>query len=100
MATKVLKQVAAKATLNWTSSLERLVAMFADPEQTYLYACTVDNSGVPHVRKLTIARDVAHARAQLKQGKALIGQYVKFSVRKGWSGDVWFNDVVSKIQPE
>lgn len=103
MATKALSKTIAnisnKITLKWTTEQERLVACFADPEQTYLYMVTVDMSGVPKVRKLTIARDINHARAQMKKGKSLIDKMVKFSVRQGWSGDVWFNDIESFIKP-
>jgi hypothetical protein len=88
---RILPKVA--MTESWTSHLQRLICVFSDPENSYLYMVAVDKGGMPTVRKLTISRDPLHAREQYKRGKALVGQYVKFSVRRGWDGETWFNEV-------
>ena len=81
------------STDKWTEHLQRLICVFADPENTYLYMVAVDKNGSPTARKLTISRDPGHAREQYKKGRALVGQYVRFSTRQGYSSDVWFNEV-------
>lgn len=95
MSAKVIKQIVANksSNLNWTNHLQHLIGVFNDPDNNYLYTICVDKNGMPTVRKLTISRDITHARAQYKIAKSLVGQYVQFSVRKGWSADVWFNDI-------
>ena len=101
MATRVIKQIVASkiSNLTWTSHLQHLIGVFNDPDNNYIYTICVDKNGTPTVRKLTISRDVNHARAQYKAAKALVGQYVKFSVRRGWSADVWFNEIASIATP-
>lgn len=94
--TKIItKRILSKivSTDKWTDHLQRLICVFADPENAYLYMVAVDKNGTPTVRKLTISRDPGHARQQYKKGLSLIGQYVRFSTRQGWSSDVWFNEV-------
>ena len=99
MATMTTKRLTNKviskiiSTDKWSTHLQRLISVFVDPENTYLYTVAVDKNGVPTVRKLTIARDPQHAREQYKAAQKLIGQYVIFSVRQGWNGDVWFNEI-------
>ena len=70
----------------WSTHLQRLINVFVDPENSYLYTVAVDKNGIPTVRKLTISRDPQHAREQLKAARTLMGQYVTFSVRQGWDG--------------
>ena len=90
--TKTLDQIAPIYN-NWTNNLQRLISVFADPENSYVYAVSVDGNGVPTIRKLAIARDPGHAREQYKLCKGLIGRYVSFSARKGWASDLWFNEI-------
>lgn len=94
MATKVIKQVVTNKTqLTWTTIPQKLIATFSDQDQQYLYMVCLGQDGLPTVRKLTIIRDINHAREQMKKAKRMIDQQVRFSVRKGWDGNVWFNDI-------
>ena len=102
MTTKTLTQRVIRnivSTDKWSTHLQRLICAFVDPENTYLYTVAVDKNGSPTVRKLTISRDPQHAREQYKAAKGLIGQYVSFSVRRGWDGETWFNEVKSAVEP-
>jgi hypothetical protein len=78
---------------NWTNDLQRLISVFADPENNYVYTVAVNANGVPTVRKLAIQRDPGHAREQYKLAKGLVGRHVSFSARKGWASDLWFNEI-------
>lgn len=102
MTTKALTQKALSKLISkdkWSTHIQRLISVFVDPENTYLYTVATDKNGVPTVRKLTIARDPGHARQVYRSAQKLIGQYVSFSVRPGWDGNLWFNEVVSATNP-
>jgi len=77
-------------TTAWTASASTLVAVFVDKDNRYWYA--VDDKQV--IRKMSITRDVEHARREYKNARYLVGKQVHFGVTQGWDGDVWFNEVV------
>jgi hypothetical protein len=77
-------------TASFTMESSTLMAVYTDSSNRYLYA--VDSNDI--VRKLSITRDVEHARKQYKVARSLIGKQVKFGVTSGWSSDSWFNEIV------
>lgn len=76
-------------TTAYTAHPSVLMAVFVDKENKYWYA--VDDQQV--IRKMSITRDVEHARKQYKHSRDLIGKQVHFGVTQGWDGNVWFNEV-------
>jgi len=77
-------------TTAYTAHPSVLMAVFVDKENRYWYA--VDDQQV--IRKMSITRDVDHARKEYKTARALVGKKVHFGVTQGWDGNVWFNEVV------
>jgi hypothetical protein len=77
-------------TASFTMESSTLMAVYTDSSNRYLYA--VDSNDI--VRKLSITRDVEHARKQYKVARSLIGKQVKFGVTSGWSSANWFNEIV------
>jgi hypothetical protein len=77
-------------TNSFTVEASTLTAVFVDADNKYWYA--VDSKNV--IRKMSITRDVDHARREYKIAKMLVGKKVHFGVTKGWDGNVWFNEVV------
>jgi len=77
-------------TASFTMESSVLMAVYTDSSNRYLYA--VDSNDI--VRKLSITRDVEHARKQYKVARSLIGKQVKFGVTSGWSSSNWFNEIV------
>jgi 3-methyladenine DNA glycosylase Mpg len=75
---------------SFTMETSMLMVVYTDPANRYVYA--VDDKEV--VRKLSITRDVEHARKQYKIARSLIGKQVRFGVTAGWSSDTWFNEIV------
>ena len=78
------------ATASFTMEASTLMAVYTDSSNRYVYA--VDDKEV--VRKLSINRDVDHARKQYKLARGLVGKQVRFGVTAGWSSDTWFNEIV------
>ncbi len=78
------------ATASMTMESSTLMAVYTDSSNRYVYA--VDSNDV--VRKLSITRDVEHARKQYKIARGLIGKQVRFGVTAGWSSSNWFNEIV------
>jgi hypothetical protein len=77
-------------TVMFTMETSMLMVVYTDPANRYVYA--VDDKEV--VRKLSINRDVEHARKQYKLARGLVGKQVRFGVTAGWSSDTWFNEIV------
>ena len=77
-------------TASFTMESSVLMAVYTDSSNRYLYA--VDSNDI--VRKLSITRDVEHARKQYKIARGLVGKQVRFGVTAGWSSDTWFNEIV------
>jgi len=77
-------------TASFTTEVSTLMAIYTDSSNRYLYA--VDSNDI--VRKLSITRDVEHARKQYKIARGLIGKQVRFGVTSGWSSANWFNEIV------
>ena len=80
-------------THEWTKQPETLIATYVDAENKFWYTISEDASHEKHIRKMSITRDPAHARAINIKAKGLIGKKVYFGVTAGWSPDVWFNDI-------
>jgi len=78
-------------TTAYTSSPSILMAVFVDKENKYWYA--VDDQQT--IRKMSITRDVEHARKQYKIAREMVGKSVHFGVTQGWDGNVWFNEVIA-----
>jgi hypothetical protein len=78
-------------TASFTVEPSTLLAVYTDSSNRYVYA--VDDKDI--VRKLSVTRDVEHARKQFKIAKGLIGQKVRFGVTSGWSSSNWFNEIVA-----
>jgi len=74
----------------YTATPSILMAVFVDKENKYWYA--VDDQQT--IRKMSITRDVEHARREYKIARNLVGKKVYFGVTQGWDGNVWFNEVV------
>lgn len=77
-------------TASFTTDTSTLLAVYTDSSNRYVY--TVDSNDV--VRKLSISRDVEHARKQYKIARSLVGKEVRFGVTSGWSSSNWFNEIV------
>lgn len=77
-------------TASMTMESSTLMAVYTDSSNRYVYA--VDDKDV--VRKLSITRDVEHARKQYKIARSLVGKQVRFGVTAGWSSSNWFNEIV------
>jgi|APGre2960657373_1045057.scaffolds.fasta_scaffold11622_4 hypothetical protein len=77
-------------TTSYTSTASTLVAVFVDKENRYWYA--IDDQQI--IRKMSITRDVEHARREYKIARNLVGKKVHFGVTQGWDSNVWFNEVV------
>jgi len=75
---------------SFTMETSMLMVVYTDPANRYVYA--VDDKEV--VRKLSISRDVEHARKQYKIARSLVGKQVRFGVTAGWSSDTWFNEII------
>jgi hypothetical protein len=75
---------------SFTMDTSMLMVVYTDPANRYVYA--VDDKEV--VRKLSISRDVEHARKQYKIARGLVGKQVRFGVTAGWSSDTWFNEII------
>jgi hypothetical protein len=75
---------------SFTMETSMLMVVYTDPANRYVYA--VDDKEV--VRKLSISRNVEHARKQYKIARGLVGKQVRFGVTAGWSSDTWFNEIV------
>ncbi len=78
------------ATASYTQTPSVLMALYIDQDNKYMYA--IDDKQV--IRRMSITRDVEHARKQFRIAKKLIGKAVRFGVTSGWSSDVWFNEVI------
>jgi len=76
-------------TTAYTATSSVLMAVFVDKENKYWYA--VDDQQT--IRKMSITRDVEHARREYKIARGLVGKKVYFGVTQGWDGNVWFNEV-------
>jgi hypothetical protein len=75
---------------SFTMETSMLMVVYTDPVNRYVYA--VDDKEV--VRKLSISRDVEHARKQYRIARSLVGKQVRFGVTAGWSSDTWFNEII------
>ena len=75
---------------SFTMETSMLMVVYTDPVNRYVYA--VDDKEV--VRKLSISRDVEHARKQYRIARSLVGKQVRFGVTAGWSSSNWFNEIV------
>ena len=78
------------STASFTMEASTLMAVYTDASNRYVYA--VDDKDI--VRKLSITRDVEHARKQYKIARGLVGKQVRFGVTAGWSSSNWFNEIV------
>jgi len=76
-------------TSSYTDTPVTLMAVYVDDANNYIYA--VDSKQV--IRKMSITRDVTHARKQFKVAKSLVGKQVFFGVTSGWNSEVWFNEI-------
>ena len=77
-------------TTAYTAIASTLVAVFVDKDNRYWYAIDDTNT----IRKMSITRDVEHARKQYKIAREMVGKKVHFGVTQGWDGNVWFNEVI------
>jgi hypothetical protein len=77
-------------TSTYTVEPTTLMVVYTDQSNRYIYA--VDSKDI--VRKLSITRDVEHARKQFKLAKKLVGKQVRFGVTSGWSSSNWFNEII------
>lgn len=80
-------------TFAFTAEPVILKAIYVDADNRFFYA--VDETNV--IRKMSITRDVEHARNQYKLARTLVGKTVHFGVTAGWDGDVWFNEVIAAL---
>ena len=81
-------------TAAWSHRPETLMATYVDAENKLWYCVARDGRGTPSIRKMSITRDPAHARAINIKAKGFIGKKVHFGVTAGWNPEVWFNDIV------
>ena len=80
-------------THEWTKQPETLIATYVDAENKFWYTISEDASHEKHIHKMSITRDIQHARAVNIKAKKMIGKKVHFGVTKGWSPLIWFNDI-------
>jgi hypothetical protein len=81
-------------THQWTDHSSILEATYVDAENKFWYAVSLNEYSNKHeIRKMSITRDVAYARAINIKAKGLLGKKVIFGVTKGWNPNVWFNDI-------
>jgi len=90
-------QIGDTVTATYTSEVYTLMAVYTDEANRYMYI--VGSTGDKQViRKMSINRDIKHARSQYRIAKKLIGTKVRFGVTQGWdtgsNAGVWFNEVV------
>ena len=77
-------------TATFTAKASVLVALYVAEDNRYVYA--VDDHNV--IRKMSITRNVEHARQQYRIARKLVGKSVRFGVTSGWDSNVWFNEVI------
>ncbi len=77
-------------TATYTAEASVLVALYVDADNRYFYA--IDDKQV--LRKMSITRNVEHARQQYRIARKLVGKKVRFGVTSGWDSNVWFNEVI------
>jgi hypothetical protein len=80
-------------TATWTTNPSKLIATYVDQENKFWYAIAEEANGKMIIRKMSITRDISHARQVNIKAKTLIGKEVYFGVTRGWNPMVWFNDV-------
>jgi hypothetical protein len=78
----------------WTNHSSILQATYVDAENKFWYAVSLEeNTGKYCIRKMSITKDVQHARNINIKAKGLINKRVVFGTSGGWNPNVWFNDL-------
>jgi len=78
----------------WTNHSSILQATYVDAENKFWYAVSLEeNTGKYCIRKMSISKDVNHARNINIKAKGLMGKRVVFGTSGGWNPNVWFNDL-------
>jgi hypothetical protein len=78
---------------SWTKVSENLVGIYVEDDNSTWYMVTDTHRGKMRIRKMSIKRDINHARAIYRKAKGLIGKEIFIAVAGDSNPNIWFNDI-------